>query len=191
MSNSQLTCDDAGMVGVIKALKAGRAAIFPTDTVYGLGVAVRYASSPQELYDLKRRPADKPIAWLIGSVDDLDCYGEDVTPEARELVEEGWPGALTVVVKASANVPPAFQSAQGTVGLRMPASDVALALIREVGPIAASSANYSGASVPRALEDVASSLRDAVVSVEADVPGSGTASSVIDCSQGEPRVIRP
>ena len=175
---------------VIAALEAGRAAIFPTDTVYGLGVAVRYAKTPQELFDLKHRAADKPIAWLVGDREDLDRYGEDVSDEAHRFVEEGWPGALTVIVKASSEVPQAFQSAQGTIGLRMPASETALALIREVGPLATSSANLSGASVPRSFDDIAPELRTKVESVEGDIPGTGVASTVIDCSQGEPHVIR-
>lgn len=178
------------MNNVIAALKAGRAAIFPTDTVYGIGVAVRHAQSPQELFDLKRRPADKPIAWLVGGPSDLDRYGADVTPEARKLVEEGWPGALTVIVKASDEVPPAFRSAQGTIGLRMPASETALALIREVGPLAASSANISGEPVPRAFGEIAPELLAAVAAIGSDFPGTGTASTVLDCTKNPPLQLR-
>ena len=175
---------------VIAALKAGHAAIFPTDTVYGLGVAVRYAQSPQEVFDLKRRDSSKPVAWLVGGVEDLDRYGVNVSDEARRLVEESWPGALTVIVEASDEVPRAFQSQQGTIGLRMPANETVLALIREVGPLATSSANFSGAPVPRSFADIDSELLGAVASLEDATPGSGTASTVIDCSQGKTVVIR-
>ena len=112
------------------ALKRGKPVVFPTDTVYGVGVAVGAAESPQVLYDLKRREDKKPIAWLVGEVDDLARYGRAVPELAFALARTFWPGPLTLVVKASAAVPPAFRSAEGTIGLRMPANETALALVR-------------------------------------------------------------
>ena len=175
----------------IEALKAGRAVVFPTDTVCGLGVAVRYAESPREIFELKRRPAGKPVAWLVGGLDDLDRFGTDVSPQARELAERGWPGALTVIVKASEAVPPAVRSQQGTIGLRMPASETALALIREAGPLATSSANRSADEPPRLIEDVDPGILSEVAAVvRASEAGSGTASTVIDATVPDPVVLR-
>lgn len=175
----------------VEALKAGQAVIFPTDTVYGLGVAVNYAPSPQLLYDIKHRPADKPIAWLVGDISDLERYGKDVSDEARGFADEGWPGALTIIVKASDRVPPAYRSVQGTIGLRVPASDIACALMREVGPIAATSANRSGEPVPKSYQDIDPDLLVEVASIEGYGRESGIASTLIDCTKGESRVIRP
>ena len=175
----------------VEALKAGRAVVFPTDTVYGLGVAPRFAHSPQEIFDLKRRPAGKPVAWLVGSLEDLDKYGTAVTPKARALAEEGWPGALTVIVKASDEVPRAFQSDAGTIGLRMPDSQTALALIREVGPIAASSANLSGHPVPRTFSEIAPELLSGVgAAIVSEDAGSGKASTVIEAAGDVVTVLR-
>ena len=175
----------------IDELKAGRAVIFPTDTVCGLGVAPRYAESLQEIYDLKRRSASKPIAWLVGSPKDLDRYGVGVTDSLRRLVEEAWPGALTIIVKASAEVPPAFQSEQGTIGLRMPASSTALALINEVGPLATSSANRAGSQSPRSIDDVDPSLLNEVAAfVRSDEQASGIASKVIDATGDDIVIVR-
>lgn len=178
------------MARAIDALKAGRALVFPTDTVYGLGVAVRYADTPREVFDLKRRPADKPIAWLIGSPNDLSRYGAEVSSQAFKLAEDGWPGALTLIVKASAEVPPAYRSAQGTIGLRVPASETALALIREVGPLAASSANLSGQATPLTFDEIAPEITSKVVAIEDDKSICGQASTVIDCTQATPRILR-
>ena len=176
----------------IEALKAGRAVIFPTDTVYGLGVAPRFAESPQEVFELKRRPADKPVAWLIGGVDDLDRYGSQVSDKARALVAEGWPGALTVIVKASEAVPQAFRSAQGTIGLRVPDSEIALKLIREVGPLAASSANRTGENAPRSFGEIDASLLDeAAAVITSNEHASGTASTVVNATGSELVVLRP
>lgn len=89
----------------INELRAGRPLIFSTDTVCGIGISVKHAKSPQCLYSLKNRPVEKPIAWLIGSADDLFYYGCEIPDYALNLAEEHWPGALTLIVKASSAVP--------------------------------------------------------------------------------------
>lgn len=176
----------------VRALKAGLPAVFPTDTVYGLGVSVAHAESPQVIYDLKQRDAGKPVSWLVGGADDLDVYGRDVPEQARRLARAHWPGALTIIVKASDAVPRAFQSESGTIGLRMPASDVALSLIRAVGaPLATSSANVSGCAAPRTAEGLDAALLQKVAAVLEEGQGAGAApSTVIDCSQGKMVIVR-
>lgn len=138
-----------------RALAVGNAVIFPTDTVFGLGVSVSEAPGPQLLYDLKHRDAGKPVAWLVEGPEALDVYGRDVPAYARRLAETFWPGGLTLVVRASDAVPAAFQSPAGTIGLRMPASEAALGLIRAAGcPLAVTSANLSGAADTARAEDL-------------------------------------
>ena len=138
-----------------RALAVGNAVIFPTDTVFGLGVSVSAAAGPQLLYDLKHRDAGKPVAWLVEGPEALDVYGRDVPAYARRLAETFWPGGLTLVVRASDAVPAAFQSPAGTIGLRMPASEAALGLIRAAGcPLAVTSANLSGAADTARAEDL-------------------------------------
>lgn len=152
-----------GMEGAIRALRAGRPVAFPTDTVYGVGVAVEYAAGPQELFRLKRRDEDKPVAWLVGSPDDLLTYGDDVPDYVLRLARAFWPGGLTLVVRASERVPAAFQSAEGTIGLRMPASALALNLIRKAGcPLATTSANFSGEPAPGAFDELDPAFAQAV-----------------------------
>lgn len=182
---------------VAAALRGGAAAIFPTETVYGIGVSVRDAESPQVLFDLKRRPSGKPIAWLVGSPADLDRYGADVPTFARALVQAFWPGPLTLIVRASDAVPAAFRSAAGTIGLRMPGNACALSLISQVGcPLATTSANLSGAPAPRSLaaldkafaREVGTVLADAA---DADDAGkSGVASTIVDCTGPRPTIVR-
>lgn len=140
-------------------LRSGRALVFPTDTVFGLGVAVAFASGPDEIYRLKRRDAGKPVAWLVSSAGALETYGLDVPAYAYELAAEGWPGALTLIVRASEAVPPAFRSQQGSIGLRMPDSPLVLALIEELGcPLATSSANLSGDASASSLGNLSARL---------------------------------
>ncbi len=178
-------------IEAINILKAGRPVVFPTDTVYGLGVAVKFTDSPEDIYKLKQRDDGKPIAWLVDGVDALDEYGVDVPDKAYRLAEAQWPGALTIVVKASDNVPPAFRAKDGTIGLRMPDNDTALRLIRVVGPIATSSANVSGGVAPSCAADLDPDLLKLIGAVvEDDAQASGTPSTVLDCSHDKPVLIR-
>lgn len=183
------TLEDAAL-----ALADGRPCIFPTDTVYGVGVAVHAASGPDVLFAIKQRDAGKPIAWLVGSIDDLQRYGKNLPSAVCQLVQRFWPGALTVIVEASDSVPVSYRSESGTLGLRMPANETTLALIRRVGsPLATTSANISGrAAVSRfesldaeLLARVGCALRDPIESFH-----SGVASTVVDCTGGGLRVIR-
>ena len=175
-----------------EALREGKPVAFPTDTVMGLGVSVAHAADPRVLYDIKGRPSDKPIAWLVGGADALDVYGEDVPEYARDLAKQHWPGALTLVMRASAAVPAAFRSAQGTVALRMPSSKTALSLIRAVGcPLATTSANVSGEDAPATAAGLDSRIVSQAAAVIADAATpSGLASTVVDCTGPEPRILR-
>ena len=169
-----------------RALAVGNAVIFPTDTVFGLGVSVSAAPGPQLLYDLKRRDAGKPVAWLVEGPEALDVYGRDVPVYARRLAETFWPGGLTLVVRASDAVPAAFQSPAGTIGLRMPASEAALGLIRAAGcPLAVTSANLSGAADTARAEDLDRALvaRTAGLYLPGGVAAAGIASG---CAEATP-----
>ena len=171
-----------------RALAVGNAVIFPTDTVFGLGVSVSAAPGPQLLYDLKHRDAGKPVAWLVEGPEALDVYGRDVPAYARRLAETFWPGGLTLVVRASDAVPAAFQSPAGTIGLRMPASEAALGLIRAAGcPLAVTSANLSGAADTARAEDLDRALvaRTAGLYLPGGVAAAGIASG---CAEATPSV---
>lgn len=171
-----------------RALAVGNAVIFPTDTVFGLGVSVSETPGPQLLYDLKHRDAGKPVAWLVEGPEALDVYGRDVPAYARRLAETFWPGGLTLVVRASDAVPAAFQSPAGTIGLRMPASEAALGLIRAAGcPLAVTSANLSGAADTARAEDLDRALvaRTAGLYLPGGVAAAGIASG---CAEATPSV---
>lgn len=194
----------AGFDEVLQALDQGLPAAFPTDTVLGLGVAVapraRAASgeppSPEALFRLKERDRGKPVAWLVGGADDLDVYGRDVPDYARQLAADHWPGALTLVVRAADAVPRAFRGEDGTIGLRMPDSPVALRLVRELGcPVAATSANRSGEpDVSRPdLVDPRIGCSVPVLDEGFDCkacPASGISSTVVLCTGEQPRILR-
>ena len=177
----------------VRALRDGQAVVFPTDTVYGLGVAVLYADSPQILFDIKQRASEKPVAWLVSSADDLLVYGHAVPEYAFDLAQSFWPGGLTLVVKAGDSVPPAFASQAGTVGFRMPNHELARQLIRDTGcPLATTSANLSANPAPvQACEIDAQIMGQVPVVLVEDGPTAiGVASTVVDCTGPVPVILR-
>ena len=148
---------------VSEVLTSGGLALIPTETVYGLAVAVNafsdavstavpapaYPVDPtaavngapvpalgtgyRRIFTLKRRELTQTVAWLVGGEDDLDVFGVDVPAEVHELARAFWPGALTIVVKAAPCVPTFMRAADGTVALRASASPVVRALVRACG----------------------------------------------------------
>ena len=184
--------NDKRIEEAVLALSSGQPILFPTDTVYGLGVAVGLATDPSILFEVKKRDYGKPVAWLVAGPEDLGFYGRIVPEFAHVLARTFWPGPLTIIVKAGDNVPPAFRAEDSTIALRMPANDIALDLIKQVGvPLATTSANMSGGRSPKAFEDIDSRLIERVsVAIRGEVVGSGTASTVVDCSTGHPIVVR-
>lgn len=177
----------------IGALRAGKPAIFPTDTVCGLGVSALHAPSPSILYTLKHRPATKPIAWLVGSYTDVYRYGTCLPSWIDAVIKAFWPGALTLIVQASSQVPQAYVSPQGSIALRMPASFDVLDLIHELGsPLCTTSANMSSEHDVASLADIDEHLRHNVSAImgTSALHGSGLASSVIDCTQPQLHCLR-
>jgi tRNA threonylcarbamoyl adenosine modification protein (Sua5/YciO/YrdC/YwlC family) len=174
---------------VLAALNNGLPAIFPTDTVFGLGVSVRAAKTPEALFALKQRPNSKPVAWLVGSVDALDAYGSNVPEWAKRLADQCWPGALTLVVNASKEVPLAYQSSEGTIALRMPNHPDALALLEKVGPLATTSANLSGENAPTTPAEISTQLTQAVPVLWGETH-DGKASAVVDATGATPQILR-
>ncbi|MBO4365979.1 MAG: threonylcarbamoyl-AMP synthase [Eggerthellaceae bacterium] len=177
---------------VVDALKQGHATVFPTDTVAGLGVSVLHAGKPDEIFRIKRRRSDKPVAWLVDGPQALHEYGCDLPEGVEALARAYWPGPLTIIVRAGKRVPTAFQSETGTIGMRMPDNETALCLIEAVGsPLATSSANVSGLDAPDVPQHVSMEVREAVGAIlEDETHPSGRASTVLDCSGATPCILR-
>ncbi len=141
---------DAGNVaffppGVVDSLLAGGTAIYPTDTLYGLGVDPRSKEALRRLLVLKNRDGKKPIPLLLSGVDRVSDWAERVPAAALRLMEEFWPGGLTIVLPARAGAPQQITGGSGTVGLRVPNHPIACALARALGgAITGTSANRAG-----------------------------------------------
>lgn len=176
----------------VAALIAGQPLIFPTDTVYGLGVAVGIVESPALLFDIKERDHAKPVAWLVANAESLNLYGKDVPAYATMLARSFWPGPLTIIVKADTNVRKSYRAKDGTIALRMPDNKFALQLIECVGvPLATTSANISGQEPPCTFEEIDTRLLEKVSVVLRDNgKRTGVASTVVDCTGEKPVVVR-
>src|SRR5918912_906113 len=142
-------CTDAeqretGIASAISALKGGRLVVLPTDTVYGVGADAFDNLAVAALLSAKGRGRDMPVPVLVGSWHTIDGLAHSVPHIARELIEAFWPGPLSLVVQQAPSLQWDLGDAHGTVMLRMPLHPVAIELLREVGPMAVSSANVSG-----------------------------------------------
>jgi L-threonylcarbamoyladenylate synthase len=171
-------------------LRGHKLVAFPTDTVYGVGTLAFDGPTALALYYAKDRPSEKAIPVLIADIADLDRVATNVPLIAQRLIEHFWPGALTLVVPKRPDVPVEV-SATDTVAVRMPNLDLTRELMRLTGPLAVTSANRSSGPSPRTAQEVLDQLYgriDAVID-GGTTPG-GVPSTVLDCTQPEPRIVR-
>jgi len=174
-------------------LRAGGLVAFPTETVYGLGADALSEAAVRRIFEVKGRPANDPIIVHISREGELELVAKEVPSEARELIRRFWPGPLTLVLPKSARVPSPVTAGLPTVGVRMPAHPVALALIARAGPIAAPSANLFGRPSPTRAEHVLQDLEGKIDLVLDGGPTEvGVESTVLDLTDpGTPRILRP
>ncbi|RKS76753.1 translation factor SUA5 [Actinomadura pelletieri DSM 43383] len=180
-----------GIAEAVSAVRRGELIVLPTDTVYGVGVDAFLASAVEKLLTAKGRGREMPPPVLVGSVraataltDDLGVYGQD-------LIEEFWPGALTLVVRANPSLMWDLGDTKGTVALRMPMHDLAVELLKETGPMAVSSANLSGRPAARDVEEAEKMLGDSVsVYLDGGVAGHVEPSTIVDLTGSVPRLLR-
>lgn len=174
----------------LQVLQRGGMVAIPTDTVYGLAVTASSAVGIERLFQAKDRETTKAIAVLIGEINQLEQVAATVSPTARRLVERFWPGPLTLVVPRHPSLPENL-SPLPTVGVRMPAHELALALLRKSGPLATTSANLSGGSNPLTAQDVLTQLEGRIELVlDAGRTPGGVPSTVVDCTTPSLRILR-
>jgi L-threonylcarbamoyladenylate synthase len=181
----------AGIASAISALKGGRLVVLPTDTVYGIGADAFDGTAVAALLAAKGRGRDMPVPVLVGSWHTIDGLVYSVPDTARDLIEAFWPGALSLVVRQAPSLQWDLGDAHGTVMLRMPLHPIAIELLREVGPMAVSSANISGRAAAVTAADAHEQLGDLVeVYLEGGPSAQQAASTIVDLTDTQPRVLR-
>ncbi len=166
------------------AIKAGQAVVYPTETVYGLGAEATNAAAVERVFEIKNRPHDKPLSVAFANLEHASQYTEP-TDRERAFMREFLPGPVTVIVERKPTLPDVLTDGHPRVGVRIPANDVALELLRAAGPITATSANRSGEPSVRHPADLPESVRKQVGAVIETGETPGTESTVVDVSSGE------
>jgi L-threonylcarbamoyladenylate synthase len=176
----------------VDVLRGGGLVAYPTDTLYGLAAHGLMPEAIEKVFAVKGRSSEKALPLLLAQDEQLDEMAIDISPVARRLAREFWPGALTLVVRRSSRVPDAVVGGGLTVALRVPHHAVPLGIVAALGaPITGTSANRSGGPLPR----LASQVMDAI-GTEVDLildggpcPG-GIGSTVLDVTVNPPRILR-
>jgi tRNA threonylcarbamoyl adenosine modification protein (Sua5/YciO/YrdC/YwlC family) len=180
-----------GISSAVGALKGGRLVVMPTDTVYGIGADAFDSSAVAALLSAKGRGRDMPVGVLVGSWHTIEGLVYTMPDGARELIRAFWPGALSLVVTQAPSLQWDLGDARGTVMLRMPLHPVAIELLREVGPMAVSSANVSGRSPAVNADEARNQLGDLIdVYLDAGPSQQQAASTIVDLTVAAPRILR-
>ena len=181
-----------GIASAAGALKGGRLVVMPTDTVYGIGADAFNGAAVAALLAAKGRGRDMPVGVLVGSWHTIEGLVYTMPAGARDLIRAFWPGALSLVVAQAPSLQWDLGDARGTVMLRMPLHPVAIELLREVGPMAVSSANVSGRPPAVDADEARSQLGELVeVYLDAGRSQQQAASTIVDLTGTAPRILRP
>ena len=174
------------------ALRRGELVIFPTETVYGLAADATNDEAVKRVFDAKGRLDSEPLPVQVARVDDLLQVATFVPDNARRLADLYWPGPLTLVMQKNPGISDLVTGGRETVGVRIPAHPVALALIKALGsPIVATSANVSGNNPPMNAVDAINEVgNDVTVVLDAGESRLGVASTIVDVSTMPPRILR-
>ena len=182
---------DRGIAAAVEAVKGGELVVLPTDTVYGIGADAFTPHAVTALLDAKGRGRNVPPPVLVGSRQTLDGLVYSLPKAARDLADAFWPGALTVIVEHSPSLQWDIGETNGTVGVRMPLHPVALEVLREVGPMAVSSANKHGQPAATTAEEARDQLEYSIrIYLEAGAAGDPAPSTIVDVTGEAPRILR-
>ena len=182
---------NAALLAAATAVRQGRLVVLPTDTVYGVGCDAFDPAAVKRLLEAKGRGREMPPPVLVSAATTLDALATNVPDWARALVEEYWPGPLTLVVRQQGSLQWDLGETRGTVAVRMPEDTVALELLSRTGPMAVTSANLTGQPAATDADQAEAMLGPQVeVILDAGPTRSDAPSSIVDCTARQPRLLR-
>ena len=172
-------------------IKRGEIVAFPTETVYGLGANGLNVEACRKIFAAKGRPIDKPLSLHVASLEMVERVAK-IDSTAEKLFKTFCPGALTIILPKAKIVPDFVTGGKSSVGIRFPANDVALSLIKLSDcPIAAPSANLSGKNPPKNAQEVFDNLSGRVeIILDGGTCQFGISSTIIDLTCAEPKILR-
>ncbi len=172
-------------------IKEGKLVAFPTETVYGLGADAFNPLAVAKIFELKERPAFDPLIVHIADMQDIKKLSDTTDKQIFQIIEQFWPGPLTIILPKNRQVPDIVTSGLPTVGIRMPDNEIALELIRKSGcPIAAPSANKFGRISPTKADHVKKQLPDVDYILDGGNTKVGIESTIIAISQKGFQLLR-
>jgi L-threonylcarbamoyladenylate synthase len=175
-----------------EAIAAGKVVVFPTRCLYGLGADAFNRDAVERVFALKQRPESNPLLVLIRNRQEIIRLAAEIPEAARRLMEEIWPGDLTLVFSARPDVPEILTAGTGKIGIRVPGHPVAASLVDAVAcPITGTSANLAGDPGAVQIQDLPAEIADHVdLILDAGPLKGGAGSTVVDVSADSPRVLR-
>lgn len=193
MKTKILTTSEKDIREAAKIIEGGGLVAFPTETVYGLGANALDAEAVARIYEAKGRPSDNPMIVHIARASDIGQLTPMLSEDIVKLIDNFWPGPLTMVLRKKPGVPDRTTGGLDTVAVRMPDNEAALRLINLAGcPIAAPSANISGRPSPTRARDVIADMDGKIDAVIAgDECRVGIESTVLDMTGNVPTILRP
>jgi tRNA threonylcarbamoyl adenosine modification protein (Sua5/YciO/YrdC/YwlC family) len=174
----------------VRALQAGSIVGVPTDTVYGLAADVFNTGGADRLFAVKRRPREVDLPVLVTSAAQARGLATGIPAVAHRLMDQFWPGALTLVLPRNPGVVADLGHDEATIGIRCPDHDVVRDLCRRVGPLATTSANLHGEAPASTAQAVEVMFGPAVPVVIDGGTCAGAPSTVVDCTGVEPKLLR-
>lgn len=175
----------------VNTIGRGGLIVLPTDTVYGIGADAFSPTAVAALLAAKGRSRQAPPPVLIADTSMLAALTIDLPDAVTQLANEFWPGALTIICRSQPALRWDLGETAGTVALRIPAHDAALALLARTGPLAVSSANLTGAPPATNIQLARAQLSSAVsVYLDAGTSPGGVASTIVDATGDTPKVVR-
>ena len=191
-SDTQLDMESADLERAVQYLREGGIEATPTDTLYGLAVDAFNRSAIDRVFAVKGRPKDLALPVLVGDWNQVKRVAKNLPPQARTLAGSFWPGGLTLVLEKADDLPDQVTAEGQTVAVRMPDHPVPIHLTEGLGlPITGTSANISGGADLLSLTELTDHIGGLVDQVITAGPEpKGIASTVIDITGGEPKLLR-
>ena len=177
---------------VRSSLNSGGVVSFPTDTFYGLGADPFNPNAISKIFRIKQRPSDKPLLVLIHSVDQLPDLTQEITVNARKLMDHFWPGPLTLVFKAKPGLPDILTAGTDRIGIRLPNHPFTHRFLEALDrPLTATSANISGTDELTTAQQVKTTLKKELdLIVDGGPAPGGKVSTILDTTTNPPTLIR-
>ena len=191
MQTKILQPTEENLLRAAEFIRRGEIVAFPTETVYGLGADGLNVEACEKIFSAKGRPSDKPLSLHVASLEMVERVAK-ISSAAEKLFAAFCPGALTIILPKNKIVPDFVTGGRSSVGIRFPANDVALSLIKFSGtPIAAPSANLSGSPPPKTAQEVFDNLSGRVeIILDGGQCQFGVSSTIIDMTSGAPKILR-